>query len=238
MGTQDILQYIMIVIVLMCGYLFLFQIAARRTENKNSIPAIAIVLLLIYLAVSLPLFFIIGSMGSQGMMLIAVLLLFSCLVAFFSLYGLVKNFKEVSKGMLALFLVYLLAVAYITIFSRKQVRLNSSEGGIYLFRFDMIDQAIRTRSLDPVNHLLLNVALFVPLGFLLPMIYPEKLARLSYILMMGLMLTTIIEFAQMMLRLGQADLTDIVTNVLGAVSGYLVYIIYARIFRRRLSREE
>lgn len=37
-----------------------------------------------------------------------------------------------------------------------------------------------------------------------------------------------IETTQMMLNLGQADLTDIVANVLGGVLGYVVYWLLGR----------
>lgn len=69
------------------------------------------------------------------------------------------------------------------------------------------------------------------MGFLLPFVQPQKRAKLSYALLMGMLSTTIIETTQMLLRLGQADRTDIVTNVLGAVIGYLLYRI-ARRFQR------
>ena len=230
MGNQNIMQLIMIGLLLLCGYLYLFQLAARRTENKSSVPFVAVILLLIYLAVAVPLLLIIRSLGSTEMTLTALLLLFACVALFIALYGLARNFRDVSKGMLALFLVYSLAVAYITVFSRERVRGSSSgAGGIYLFRFDMISEAVRTRSLEPVNHLLLNVAMFVPFGILLPMICPEKLSRWSYALMLGLMFTIIIEFTQMLLRLGQTDLTDIVANAFGAVLGYCLYRIFASI---------
>ena len=227
MGNQDIMQIIMIGILLLCGYLYLFQMVAHRTENKSSIPVIAIILLLIYLAISVPIVFIINSLGSTEMIIAAILLLFACTGLFISLYGLIHNFQKINKGMLALFFVYILAVAYITIFSRVRVRGNSSgAGGVYLLRMDLIQEAIRSHSLEPVNHLLLNVAMFVPFGFLLPLIYPERLAKLSYALLIGLILTTIIEFTQMMLRLGQADLTDVITNTLGAIIGFFLFRLF------------
>ena len=239
MGNQDIMQFIMIGILLLCGYIFLFQMVAHRTENKSNIVAIAIILLFIYLLVTIPVVVIIGNMGSTEMMLIAIMLLFSCAALFISVYGIFTHFREINKGMLALLLVYSLAVAYVTIFSRQRVNSNSTgERGIYLFRFEKIQEAIRTRSLDPLQHMLLNVAMFIPFGALLPMIYPAKLSKWSYALLLGMMLTTLIEFTQMMLRLGQADLTDIVTNILGAWIGYLIYVVYARLSRERLEKTE
>lgn len=217
----------MIGIVLLCGYLFLFQIVAQKTENKGSIPIVAIILLLIYLGIAVPVLFVISTMGSTEMILISLLLLFTCVAVFVSIYGLVHHFRDINKGMLALFLTYVLAVGYVTIFSRN----DTNDTSIYLFRFDVIREAIRTRSFEPLNHMFLNIAMFVPLGALFPAVYPEKLAKLSYAVMLGMICTTIIEATQLMLKLGQADLMDILTNALGAIIGYLFYRLFMR-FRR------
>ena len=224
MNNRDIMQLILIAILLLCGYLYLFQLVAKRTENAYALPFVAVILLVIYLFIAVPLLLIIRRLGSVDQMLLALLILFSCAFLFAAIYALIRDFRSVNKGMLALFLVYTLAVGYITIFSRD----GTNDTTITLFRFDSIEKAIRTRSLDPLNHILLNIAMFVPMGFLLPFVQPQKLAKLSYALLMGMLFTTIIETTQMLLRLGQADLTDIVTNVLGAVIGYLLYRIARR----------
>lgn len=221
------MQIIRIAILLLCGYLYLFQAVAKRTENAYALPFVAVILLVIYLFIAVPLLLIIRRLGSVDQMLLALLILFSCAFLFAAIYALIRDFRSVNKGMLALFLVYTLAVGYITSFSRD----GTIDTAITLFRFDSIEKAIRTRSLDPLNHILLNIALFEPMGFLLPFVQPQKRAKLSYALLMGMLSTTIIETTQMLLRLGQADRTDIVTNVLGAVIGYLLYRI-ARRFQR------
>ncbi len=238
MSTQDILQLIMMGVVFLCGYFYLFQLAARRTENKNSVPLVAIVLLIIYALITIPLMFILSRMGSTSLILISLLLLFSSIILLTAFIGLTRHFREVNKGMLALLVVYILAVAYVTVFSRSSGRtIGSDARGSFLFRADLIREAVRTRSLEPVNHLLLNVALFVPLGVLLPFIYPKELSRWTYALMAGLMLTTAIEVTQLMLRLGQADLTDMVTNTLGALIGYGLYRMI-QLFLPRKEEEE
>lgn len=227
MDNQSILQYIMIGIVLLCGYLFLLQTVTQRTENKSSIPIVSIILLLIYLVVAVPVLYVISTLGSTGMMLIALLLLFTCVILIISIYGLIHHFRDVRKGMLAVFVSYLFAVAYITVFSRGE----ENDTSIILINFKMINEAIRTRSLEPLNHAFLNIAMFVPLGFLFPMIYPEKLTSFTFAAVIGMACTTIIETVQLMLKLGQADLTDIVTNVAGALIGYFIFKIFMR-FRK------
>ena len=221
------MQLILIAILLLCGYLYLFQLVAKRTENAYALPFVAVILLVIYLFIAVPLLLILRRLGSVDQILLALLILFSCAFLFTSVYSLIRDFRSVNKGMLALFLVYTLALGYITIFSRD----GTNDTAITMFRLDSIEKAIRTRSLDPLNHILLNIALFVPVGFLLPFVQPQKLARLSYALLIGMLFTTIIETTQMLLRLGQADLTDIVTNILGAVIGYLLYKLARRFLR-------
>ena len=223
----------MIGILLLCGYIFLFQLVARKTENKASVPIIAVILLFIYLLVAIPLVLIIGRMGSTAMMLQSLLILFACLALFAAVLGMIRNFRELNKGMLALFITYVLAVGYITIFSRDE----TNDTSIFLFRMDVIQEAIRTRSFEPLQHILLNIAMFIPLGLLFCAIYPEKTMKFGYAAALGMICTTIIETTQMLLKLGQADLMDILTNVLGAIIGYLIFRIIHR-FRREEEYED
>lgn len=224
MQANKLMSYILIGILLVCGYIYCLQVVARRTTNRAAMPLISVLLLVLYLCIGIPFVIIIFSMGSLDFVLLALLSALSFAILLSALAGLVKNFPFLNKGMLALFLVYTLAVAYITIFSRD----GSNDTTVYTVRMDLIQEVMRTHSLEPLHHTFLNLLMFIPMGFLLPCICPEKLDNWSYALLMGLMCTTIIESAQLLLRLGQADLTDVVTNALGAVIGYLIYKIFKR----------
>lgn len=224
MSNQSVFQLAIIGILLVCGYIYLLQMASRRAPEYIKRPFLAVVLLFAYAMIAGPVIYIISSLGSTEMLLFTLLMLMSCVILFAAVYALFQNLRHINKGMLALFLIYLLAVAYVTIFSREYAKDTS----VYIFRTDLISKAIRTRSLQPVTHLLQNVAMFIPLGVLLPFVYPEKLDSWGHVLLIALMATTLIETVQFFLLLGQADLTDIVTNILGAALGFLGY----RIFRR------
>lgn len=221
------MQSILIVILLLCGYLYLLQIVTRRTANKNSLTLVAFVLLLIYAAISGALILILSTLGSVEMILLALMLLFASVSLFLTIYGLIRDFRKLNKGMLAVFLVYMFALAYITFFSRE-VR---DQTVITIVPFNSFAKALRTHSPDAINHLLLNVALFIPMGLLLPMIYPEKLASIFFVLPMGMMCTTLIESIQLILRLGNCDIDDIIANTLGTLLGYLIYLLFRRFYR-------
>ena len=219
----DVMQLLLVVILLLCGYFFLFQAVAKRAASRSSIPLLAIVLLLVYLLVSLPLVLILSQMGDLSFTFLSLLILatFIGVIAFF--YFVFKHFREINKGMLVLFLLYLLMMSYVTVFSRRG-RVQTD----ILLKFDSVEEALRRHSLEPLQHLWANIAMFVPIGILFPAICPQRLNKLSFVLPLGMLLTTLIETMQLMLRIGQCDLEDMVANTLGACVGLLLFRLYRR----------
>ncbi len=227
-GNIDLMQLVLVAILLLCGYFFLFQAVAKRAASRSAIPVLAVVLLLVYLLIALPLVLIISQMGGMSFTFLALLILaaFIGLVAFLAF--LFKNFRQINKGMLLLFLLYLLMTGYFTIFSRRG-RVQTE----IMLKFDSIEEAVRRHSLQPLQHLWLNVAMFVPLGMLFPAICPQHLNKLSCVLPLGMLLTTLIETTQLILRIGQCDLEDLVANTAGACLGLLLYRLYRRMAPER-----
>ncbi len=223
MFNQDLMYYVLIGILLLCGYFYLYQFVAKRTANKNSLPVIAIVLLVIYLFISVSLLLVINRMGSAEFMLLALLVLIACVGVASGVYSLFRNRNSINKTVMALFLLYLFAMGYITIFSRSERR--STE---ILLTFDSIQEAMRTHSTEPLQHSLMNIVMFIPLGLLFSGIRPGYTDRWRLIIPLGLIFTTIIETTQLLLRLGQCDVEDLVTNTLGACIGLLLYKLYRR----------
>ncbi len=223
MGDQNLMQLLMIVILLVCGYLYLLQSVVSRAANRNALPVIAIAVLAVYALISIPMVIVISRMGSLDFVLISLLLLIACIGVFVLLNGLMKNYYELNKGILVLFILYILAVSYITIFSRPE-----GHSGQVLLDFNGLLDLFQNPSSAELRHFGLNTAMFVPIGILFPLIYPEKNAKIIYAILLGLVFTTLIEATQMILSLGQADIEDMVSNVLGTVIGMLLYKIYAR----------
>ena len=219
------MQLLLIVILLLCGYFYLFQAVARRAASRASIPLLAVVLLGVYLLISLPLVLIISQMGGMSFAFLALLIL----AAFFGVYAfisfVIKNFRDCNKTALVMFLLYLLMVSYFTVFSRR----GKAQTDI-LLSFDSIREAMNRHSLAPLQHLWLNIVMFVPIGALFAAIHPS-LARFSAVLPLGMLLTTIIETTQLLMQNGQCDLEDLVANTVGALLGLLVFRMYIRIQR-------
>ena len=212
----------MIGLLLAGSCLGVLRVLLKRETMKRALPAVVILLVLFGL-LTVTMIYAANLLGT-GAVLLALLLMAALAAVFGTIYYLVSNFRELNLGMLAIFVVYLLALAYITLLSRDA----SGDHTVSLFRLDMLSRALQAHSLKPMKHIFLNIALFMPAGFLLPHIDPENLGDIACPLLFSLLLTILIETSQMMLNLGQADLTDIIANVLGGVLGYFVYWLLSR----------
>lgn len=74
---------------------------------------------------------------------------------------------------------------------------------------------------------LLNIALLLPLGFLLPLIWPAY-NRFFRVLALGAAFSLLIELSQM-LNIRSTDIDDLLLNTLGAAAGYLLYKVFSRV---------
>jgi glycopeptide antibiotics resistance protein len=76
-----------------------------------------------------------------------------------------------------------------------------------------------------------NIALLVPLGFLLPFVYPNITWKKNLVLAVGAGLA--IEITQTVLRVGIFDIDDVILNALGVMLGYWAFILLAEWVRAR-----
>lgn len=82
---------------------------------------------------------------------------------------------------------------------------------------------------DPIAYIvntLLNILLFMPLGFLMPVIWKEYRSMKKTVLF-GFGVSVMIELLQMFtFRL--TDIDDLIFNTIGAVAGYYIYILFLK----------
>lgn len=87
-------------------------------------------------------------------------------------------------------------------------------------------------SLQAWLNVLLNVALFVPLGIVLPLL--ARAFRKWYLMLAaGFGMTLFIEIAQLVTARGIFDIDDLVTNTLGAMLGWSIIMIILTIAERK-----
>jgi glycopeptide antibiotics resistance protein len=126
--------------------------------------------------------------------------------------------KTITKGMLLwliVFVCYLFVVAGATLLDRG----GFWENGKIQPLFYSYKEAWNSFELVDWRNNILNILLFVPLGFLLPlgMKFFRKFWK-TYLA--GFLLTTLIETLQILLRRGIFELDDIFNNTVGAMIGY------------------
>lgn len=78
---------------------------------------------------------------------------------------------------------------------------------------------------DFVRQVALNIIMTVPFGFLLPLV-KKKNAKLPKVILYTFLLSLSIELLQPFLSGSrESDITDLITNVIGGIIGYIIYLI-------------
>ena len=79
---------------------------------------------------------------------------------------------------------------------------------------------------DFVRQVGLNIIMTIPFGFLLPLIKKEN-TKLLKVAFYTFLLSLSIEILQPLINgLRSSDITDLITNVLGGIIGYIMYLIF------------
>ncbi len=79
---------------------------------------------------------------------------------------------------------------------------------------------------DFVRQVVLNVIMTIPFGFLIPFIKKENV-KLLKIVFYTFLLSLGIELLQPLINgIRSADITDLITNVIGGIIGYVMYLIF------------
>ena len=152
--------------------------------------------------------------------------------------------------LIIMFGIYLLAVAYVTFLSRsasKDYRINSNEllqdfRRSFYIDFGLLDiinilmtegprsalEHIHIVSTGGIAQVLMNIAMLIPMGYLLPYIFDWFRRDVSRRTIPVCFLTSVfIENVQLLTRTGLYDMDDIITNTLGGIIGQAFYITVA-----------
>lgn len=78
---------------------------------------------------------------------------------------------------------------------------------------------------DFIRQVVLNVIMTIPFGFLLPLV--KKNVKLLKIVFYTFLLSLSIELLQPLINgIRSSDITDLITNVIGGIIGYIIYLIF------------
>lgn len=142
----------------------------------------------------------------------------------------------IRRGGALLFLLYLLALAYFLFFSETYGRVVIGEGEYHynlipfqeIRRFWIYREQVGTFAW--VSNLLGNVIGFLPFGFILPVIFRNFRSFWS-IMFGGFLFSLLVETIQLVTKVGCFDVDDLILNTLGAILGYLEFMLCDKIRR-------
>ena len=83
----------------------------------------------------------------------------------------------------------------------------------------LLDSGVRSHIMMAVINLGGNIIMFIPLGFLLPRVFP-KLSSLPRVLLTTAAIITAVELIQLFTLVGSCDIDDLILNVIGSAIGY------------------
>ena len=90
--------------------------------------------------------------------------------------------------------------------------------------FNAFDDVFNSRG-DFIRQVVLNVIMMIPFGFLLPI--TNKKINFKKIILYTFLFSLCIELLQPLINgVRSADVTDLITNTLGGIIGYIFYIIF------------
>lgn len=90
--------------------------------------------------------------------------------------------------------------------------------------------------LNGFDNLFGNILAFMPLGMLIPLAFPG-MERFFEILLHSFWLSLCIELFQLVSHFGAFDVDDILLNTLGGVLGFVIFLLFRRIFYRQAKGE-
>jgi glycopeptide antibiotics resistance protein len=86
-------------------------------------------------------------------------------------------------------------------------------------------------SLYSAHDIVLNIGLFIPFGFSVPLCFP-KMRKLKHMAFCGMLVSSCIELTQLIFSLGWCEIDDVFNNTVGACIGFGLYKILDRTFER------
>ena len=104
----------------------------------------------------------------------------------------------------------------------KQIRANLNLEPFHTIRLflKVLDQ--QAYSAAAVINLGGNVIMFIPLGFLLPRVFPG-LQKFQRCILATVLIITAVELTQLFTLLGSCDIDDLILNVIGAAVGFILH---------------
>lgn len=102
-----------------------------------------------------------------------------------------------------------------------------------MMNINLFDDLLNQRG-DYVRQIILNVVMLIPFGIMFPMI--DKKNNFVKTVKWSFIISLVIEVLQPLISVRSSDITDLITNVFGAIVGYLIYLSFKPVINKIFKR--
>lgn len=173
---------------------------------------------------------------AKDYLILGIILVFLISIVYLLIFKIIKkNSRKPSKRkfiLSAIFICYMVVVLGATMFSR----FGYGQGVASFHLFYSYKEAWNSFSKTEWRNIILNICMFMPLGFLLPLL-SDKFKSWWKTYLAGFVTTLSIELLQLITHRGIFELDDILNNLWGAMIGYGLIIIVLDIFAKKDKRK-
>lgn len=169
-----------------------------------------------------------------GVMGLIILALLGTLGYFIIYKRILKGNKKFSKKQIifgSLFIAYIIMVFGVTFLSRG----SHFQGSMNIHFLSSYRDAWNSFSLRSWQFIILNIFMFVPFGFLVPLL-EKRFHKIYNTFIAALLFTIFIELFQLITGIGIFELDDIFNNVLGALIGYGIIMALLSVIKSSKSK--
>ena len=171
---------------------------------------------------------------------IVVVALIGVLILLYNLIAKITKHKKVSIPirrlfLYAVFMIYIVVVVGATMLRYSGSSISFGNRVIYPL-FYSYREAWKDFSAREWRNIILNIMMFVPFGFLLPLV-SNKFQVFWKTYLAGFLFTTIIEVTQLLLHSGIFELDDFMNNTVGAMIGYGFYRLFVFVVKKWKKQE-
>ena len=129
----------------------------------------------------------------------------------------------------ALLMIYLACLIYFMFFSEAYGRTDVSPD--YRYNLVLMHRDVLGTAAVLIN-IWGNVAMGIPLGFAVPLLFPS-MQRPERTIILAFLASLLAETFQLILRVGCFDVDDLLLNTIGGAIGYLMFVVFWHIWRKK-----
>lgn len=149
-----------------------------------------------------------------------IVLIFLYFLVFYKKWKKLSNYDLFIRTIMYVYISFVLYFTLMPIICSIPFMFNHS---FKMMNMNLFDDLLNHRG-DYIRQIVLNIVMLIPFGIIFPLI--DKKNNFVKTVKWSFITSLVIEMLQTLISVRSSDITDLITNVFGAVIGYLIYLIF------------